>query len=250
MTAEAEALIVWSRRFWGWSGPDRSQSAIVVANVVPLFGALFLGWNIGTIVILYWFECGVVGLVNVPKLALAHGWAPTPTVSAVEWLFLKIAAIPFFVVHYGAILIGCGGGALFLAVASNGSAPPTKGTSEEVIHGMIAMLDLPFPGMIVAGIGLGFGQLALFNDFLAKREYEGVTLTDQMFAPYPRLLMLLGATLASGVIMEAMGSPVWAAAGFVIGKTLLDLRISESRSQGTRSQREDAWPDWASESSH
>ena len=43
--------------------------------------------------------------------------------------------------------------------------------------------------------------------------------------------MLLAAALASGTVIAVMGSPGWAVASFVIGKTLLDVRLSESERQ-------------------
>jgi cytochrome c oxidase subunit IV len=46
---------------------------LVFANLVPLAGALTLGWDVGTILWLYWMESAVVGALNVIKMALAQG---------------------------------------------------------------------------------------------------------------------------------------------------------------------------------
>lgn len=46
---------------------------LVLANLVPLAGVLFFGWNVWTIVIVYWLENGVVGIVNVFKIRRAAG---------------------------------------------------------------------------------------------------------------------------------------------------------------------------------
>ena len=46
---------------------------LVFANLVPLAGALTLGWDVGSILWLYWMESAVVGALNVIKMALAQG---------------------------------------------------------------------------------------------------------------------------------------------------------------------------------
>jgi hypothetical protein len=57
---------------------SRSAILLVVANLIPLFGVLFLGWSLWTILVLYWVENGIVGFWNIPKLLLAQGsFVPT-----------------------------------------------------------------------------------------------------------------------------------------------------------------------------
>jgi len=46
---------------------------LVVTNLVPLAGALTLGWEVGTILYLYWLESVIVGGLNIVKMALAQG---------------------------------------------------------------------------------------------------------------------------------------------------------------------------------
>lgn len=199
--------------------------ALVAANLVPLVGAVFLGWNVGAIVVLYWFECVIVGVLNVPKMALANGGRATSGASAVVGVFLyKVVAIPFFALQYSAFLFVSGVAALYLAVASGGSEPPTNFSP----GAYFALIKLPIAGLIVAAISLLLSHLVSFNDFLVRRDYEGIDPISQMGAAYPRVFMLLVTALASGAVIVVMGSPVWAVATFVIGKTLLDLRLGRS----------------------
>jgi Family of unknown function (DUF6498) len=44
---------------------------LVAVNLIPLFGVLFLGWGLFAIMVLYWLENGIVGLFDLPKIALA-----------------------------------------------------------------------------------------------------------------------------------------------------------------------------------
>jgi hypothetical protein len=214
--------MVWTRRIWRLTDPDRPRSAavLVVANLVPLVGAVLLGWNVGAIVVLYWFESVIVGILNVPKMALAKGGLATSGAStATSTIVNKVVAIPF----YGVFLLLSGVAALYLATAAGGSQPQTNFSP----RAYFALLDLPVTGLILAAVGLLVSHLVSFNDFLIDREYAGIDPTVQMFAPYPRVAILLAAALASGSVVALMGSPVWAVASFVVGKILLELRLAQ-----------------------
>ena len=67
-----ERLIAWYRV----GSSVGAVVALIVANAIPLFGVLFLGWNVWTILTIYWLENGVVGVLNVLKMAKAAGPAP------------------------------------------------------------------------------------------------------------------------------------------------------------------------------
>ena len=67
---------------------------LAVANAVPLFGAIFWGWQAANIVLLYWAENLAVGFYNVLKIAFAK-------VPHRSGHLVKLFLIPFFTVHYG-----------------------------------------------------------------------------------------------------------------------------------------------------
>jgi hypothetical protein len=64
------------QRFLAWYRVGSSVGALValiVANLVPLVGVLWFGWNVWAILIIYWLENGIVGLFNVLKMGRASG---------------------------------------------------------------------------------------------------------------------------------------------------------------------------------
>ncbi len=79
--------------------------ALVAANVIPIIGVLFFKWSLITILVLYWLENGIVGLWNIPRIALARGSAPATASAGPPAMFgqgcERYAVIPFFVFHYG-----------------------------------------------------------------------------------------------------------------------------------------------------
>jgi len=221
------SVVNWTRQLWNATNPDRPRSAdaLVMANSVPLVGAVLLGWKVGAIVVLYWFECGIVGILNIVKIALSRGDPGTSWAGQVGGILARAAAVLFFVFHYGIFLLATGGGVLYVAVAAGGSLP---GSSAD-LRQTYAELDLPVLGLVVSLAALLISHLVSFNDYLARRDYDRVDPLVQMGAPYPRLFMLLAAVLASGTVIAAMGSPSWAVASFVVGKTYLDLRLRAAR---------------------
>ena len=48
-------------------------SALVIANLLPVFGVLQLDWDVGAIVVLYWCENLVIGCYTLIKLFMAAG---------------------------------------------------------------------------------------------------------------------------------------------------------------------------------
>ncbi|MDL2334817.1 MAG: DUF6498-containing protein, partial [Chloroflexota bacterium] len=89
-------VIVWARTLRG--STLLAAAVLVAVNLVPLIGVLFWGWDVAIILISYWLENGIIGLINVPKIVLAaEGNSALATVTA-----------GFFAVHYGGFWLGHG----------------------------------------------------------------------------------------------------------------------------------------------
>lgn len=71
-----------------------SIAALTLANLFPLVGVVWLGWDAAAIVLLYWTENLVIGGYNVLKMIALKPKRP------VEHLG-KLFYIPFFCLHYG-----------------------------------------------------------------------------------------------------------------------------------------------------
>ncbi|MDH3829901.1 MAG: DUF6498-containing protein, partial [Desulfobacterales bacterium] len=74
--------------------PSLSIQALTVANLVPLVGVVYLGWDAAAIVLLYWIENLIIGLFNVLRMILVKVESPSKQ-------FQKLFMIPFFCVHFG-----------------------------------------------------------------------------------------------------------------------------------------------------
>ena len=93
-----------------FKSPSTSAIALIIANFAPLFGVLFLGWDLFLILFLYWTESAVIGFFNVVKmLTLAntlklnqenHEGAALQNARKIPFFILKIFLVGFFIFHY------------------------------------------------------------------------------------------------------------------------------------------------------
>ena len=59
-------------------------AALIIANLVPLVGVLWFGWDVWGILIIYWLENGIVGLFNVLKMRRAEGSEDSSPMAAAD----------------------------------------------------------------------------------------------------------------------------------------------------------------------
>ena len=185
-----------------------SAAALVVSNLVPLAGVLFLGWHVLDILLLFWLENIVIGLINVLKMfcvAISHKENG------------NLALLPFFIVHYGifAAVHGIFVCALFAPPGSGAMAAPLGFAVNYVLHA---------PGMWVATASLFGSHLVSFlAHFIIGGEIRRTTLPNLMRQPYRRVILLHLTILAGGGLVEVTGAKKLGVAALVLIKTALDL---------------------------
>jgi hypothetical protein len=218
----------WIARARALGGSNPIAAVVLVAvNAVPLVGVLFWGWDVGTILIAYWLENGVIGLINIPKIMLAAG--PNSVGGAVM--------AGFFAIHYGGFWIGHGVFVFLIAgIASRGlfgfflgSGFPFSGgiVDGSISNGGVGLAassgaDAPQLLLIVVLLFLSHGMSFLFN-YMGRKEYLNTTPMKQMFQPYGRLIILHVTIIFGAFLVIGLGQPVLLVALLVILKTAVDL---------------------------
>jgi hypothetical protein len=217
--------------------PTFSLIALVAANLVPLAGVLFLGWDAAMILLLYWSENLVIGAFNVLKMILVQprsrvGWAG------------KLFMVPFFCVHFGGfcavhglfllLLLGLGGEDA-MTPTSAGTAWPGPLIFVQLLVGVVAHAWNVRPEgstwpllALAAGHGISFVQ-----NYLGKLEYETLNLERLMGAPYGRIAVLQVAILAGAAPILALHSPVPMLCALVVLKIVMDVKL-HARSHRSR----------------
>jgi hypothetical protein len=234
---------VSTERILAWYRVGSSAGAVValiVANLIPLIGVLFFGWSLITVMVLYWLENGIVGLWNIPRIALARGSDTVDGASnvAIDAANATLLLIPFFVIHYGIFWIGHG---LFLAilphfggVLSMDAAAPVGGFMDPLTAfdggalsawGALDVSAVAFAGLVM----LVSHGVSFFADYVRRREYLRISPRRQMFSVYGRVIVLHVTILFGGLAIAMLGSPVWILVVLVVAKTYLDLSLDRRR---------------------
>jgi hypothetical protein len=187
-----------------------SYTALLVSNAVPLVGALFLEWDVFTILFLFWAENVIIGVFNMLRMAAA---SPPGNVTNQA---LKIFLIPFFVVHYGGFCFVHG--VFVIALFGGGfqglDFPNPFARLAEDFTGTLA-----FP---LLGLAVSHG-ISFFDNYLRGGEFRRTTVDKLMHQPYARIVVLHLTITAGGLLVEALGSPAIALALLVVLKTVVDL---------------------------
>jgi hypothetical protein len=213
----ASGLITSTRALFG---SNLVSSVVLIAvNLVPLIGVLFWGWDVAIILISYWLENGVIGLINIPKIVLA----------AQGNSVIATAMAGFFAVHYGGFWLGHGIFVFFIVgFAGHGPfgflgpgfpfgggtidgsiSPPTDDRGAQIL--LIALL-----------LFLSHGVSFLLN-YVGRKEYLNTTPAKQMFQPYGRLVILHVTIILGAFLVIGLGQPVLLVALLVVLKTVVDL---------------------------
>jgi hypothetical protein len=189
---------------------------LILVNLVPVFGVLFLHWSLFSVMFFYWLESVVVGLYNIPKLLMARETTNNgnkkmhPTSQAKG----RLAVVGFFLVHYGLFMLG---------------------------HGVFVFALFGPPDLSVQTILIGFGSLAVshgvsfFLNYIGHKEYEKTSVAQQMFAPYRRVIVMHVTIIVGGFVVSLFGAPVLALVFMMFLKIAIDAaaHVSEHKRLGT-----------------
>ena len=215
-----DRLLAWYRV----GSSHGALAALIIANLIPLVGVLFFGWSVWNILVIYWLENGIVGVINVLKMSTAagedaQGMSATFTVNGQPATAMtKAALIPFFLVHYGIFWFVHG---IFVL-----TLPAFLSLTSDV------PMQLTFGPVLFAAIALAVSHgLSFWWNFLHGGEYRRVTPAGLMFAPYRRLVALHLTIIFGAMAVMFTGAPAAAVAILVGIKTAIDvgLHVTEHR---------------------
>ncbi len=192
-----------------WRRP--SVIALVLANLVPVFGVVFFGWEIFPLIFLFWSENVIIGGFNVLKMLTANPASPASWVG-------KFFIIPFFCVHYGMftfvhgiLVIGFFGGGL-----KHGVGFPNLETFWQTAQDNHL-------GWAILGLAVSHG-ISFATNYLASGEYKRASLQQLMAQPYGRIVVMHLTILGGGFLMLALHSPLVGLLLLVALKIAMDLR--------------------------
>lgn len=202
---------------------------LLAVNVVPLIGVIWLGWDVRGLMLLYWSENLIIGVMTIVKMLAA---AP------IAGLFSSA----FFAVHYGGF---CAIHGLFILAMTGGDFESVMNGGEsswpffliffEILFVVVkAVIDVAPPIWFLAfGALLISHATSLILNFFVRGERNEASGANLMGSPYVRVIILHITILAGGFAVLAFGSPTAMLVLLVILKTAVDLvfHLREHRSK-------------------
>lgn len=184
-----------------------SSVVLILANLVPLIGVLLFGWRVIDILMLYWVENIVIGVINVARMVVCRGEK-------------KGFLIPFFVVHYGIFCFG------HLA-AVTGLFSASFGTAIAWQYFLGSPLEEAWRSPLwIAIAGIAISHLfSFFGNFIAAGEYRRTNTRQLMQRPYGRIVVLHVTIITGAALIQWLGSPVSMLAVLIGAKIALDLKL-------------------------
>ncbi len=174
----------------------------LLVDLLPIYGVIAWGWNAVALVMLYWMENVVAGVMTVPRLVMsgaAFGGGG----------FLAGAGLSvFFVFHYGLFCLVHG--TFLIVFAAMSDSPAAIGLAPMMdVFGMFAFSmrsGLHVDWMI--GIVAAFQVLVFLWEFVIKGEWKTTSPMVEMFAPYSRIVILHFGIFAGAAALFLLGQPM------------------------------------------
>lgn len=204
--------------------------ALVAVNLFPLVGVAYLGWSTYELMLLYWFENGVIGLYAALKMLLTEG--PDRSARGPVGFLGKLFLVGFFTVHYGAFWSAHG----FFVVILFGPGGVFGSGSDSFVGGV---LDGPLGffaggpsiagryltgGLLTAAMGLVVSHGVSFVGNVLQRGEDLRTAPNELMArPYTRVFVLHATLILGAFLVMALGQTIAALLLFVLLKTGVDL---------------------------
>ncbi len=187
-----------------------SVITLILVNLFPIFGVLFMGWQVFSILFLFWTENVIIGVVNVIKMALA---APDDKFGQGSKIFM----IPFFCVHYGMFTLVHG---IFIFVLFGGFLDKFEDLTDfPDALGALFTADLGWAALALAASHI----ISLATNYIGKGEYKRASLGMLMGQPYGRVVVLHLTIIIGGFLLSIFGSPVAGMVLLILLKTFIDL---------------------------
>jgi hypothetical protein len=210
---------------------------MIVANVIPLIGVLFFGWNAVLVLALFWIENLLIGGFNVLRMA-GSGYVHREK----STIFL----IVFFIIHYGAFCLVHGKILIdLLGIEIRPEFMPmieTSGLMNLAVDGwvILRMLFVDFAPAIWVGVGAIFMSklVSFIEEFLLRGSIFNRRPNQFMMQPYAQIVVLHVGLLLGAVVLRELGSPTWLLAIIVLLKIGADWKQYQRQHVAEKTQHQ------------
>lgn len=185
-----------------------SLALLVAANLLPLAGVLWWGWDVFFLLLLFWCENVIIGIFGIARMIVAG-----KTESVAEGLFLPV----FFTVHYGGFMFGHFM-VLFGMYSSNVADLDRLVVPADYYRAVIEHVSWIPLGALFISHGWSFVE-----NFMGRDEFERLTPKQAMALPYRRMIITHIALLFGGFLLVENGQPIAGLVLLILMKIALDV---------------------------
>jgi hypothetical protein len=200
---------------------NTSNTMLILANLVPLVGVLFFGWDGKSIIVIYILETVMIGIINALKMLTVYfinGTKNEPKESPKTQNITGLGIVPFFLFHYNFFIFVQS--VLFFAFSSMWE-PMGKGIEPFNIIGNFALYINQETAWALGSLLMA--NLTYFlNDFVLNDKYKKASMVGLMFAPYKRIFLQQFLVILGGFVFMLTGGIAAVMALFVVLKTIAD----------------------------
>jgi len=185
-----------------------SAFILLLVNLVPLWGVLYGGWGVFDVMVLFWAENIVIGLLNIVKMAM---------MIPLRKAYGMTALIPFFTLHYGLFTLVHGIFVFTMFHPGSGIDGSLDSALPHLTGALMSNLWIPILLLFVSH------GLSVILNFILRQEYQRIEPNHLMVQPYGRVVILHMTILLGGFLVMATGQAI-SAIIFLVGlKTVIDL---------------------------
>jgi hypothetical protein len=193
-----------------WYSP--SAIALIIANLLPLYGVLFWSGSVLALLVLFWLEIIVVGLLAVLRMLIASPSSDPPPLRNFAWMLGFCILYTVFVLGLGIAIFGFFGHLEGVMPFEGGLLPLDQTTRLLEKRGL-----WPALAALCASHAFSF----LWN-YVGRGEYRRARLKDLMWEANSRVYIMVFSLFFGSLFMQ-LGSPVWGLAILIGFKIWLDL---------------------------
>ncbi len=235
-------------KFLSQEVPFVSQISLLLSNLIPLIGVLFFGWQINTLLAIYWAESGVIGFYTILKMAKAQETSSKEGLKKFKdklkeadktskkkikkfkqklkskignyQIVTKIFLIIFFIFHFGGFMFGHG--VFLLAFFSK--------------FGSYQSVNLSGIFFTVLGLFISHG-ISYYKNYIIGEEYKQYSLRELMGMPYSRIILMHLVIIFSAFLTMIVGSHQVAVLLLMVGlKVVFDLKAHIEEHQNSNKE--------------
>jgi hypothetical protein len=208
--------------YWARALSNPLVVAGLIVDLLPVYAIFAWGWNAVPLVMLYWMENVVAGVITLPRIVVSG--ARFGILGILGGLFLSA----FFVVHYGLFCLVHGTFLVGFATLSNQQSiddVPFADLEGLFRYGLQSGLHIDWIVYAIAA----FHVIAFLVDFLWKGEWKRSSPDKEMASPYGRIVILHFGIFAGAGALFLIGQPMVGVLALVLFRAVWGIMSNSKR---------------------